>query len=213
MARKPDPTEDPSWAYLAPRDLREHDLPSQAALGFHRGRTEELLRRAADTIERLNRDLTEIREAREGWKRERDRLETRLEEEKTRAELLVGEAMLDAHKATQALKAEAEADAETARAEAEALLEQARHEATRLVSEAREEANQLVTGARAECERLALQAEQYKLLAADVQHRSVEFLQRGLEALGAIPAELEQTGEEVHPFRSADREAAGEQPG
>jgi len=213
MARKPDPSEDPSWAYLAPSDLREHDLPSQAALGFHRGRTEELLTRAADTIERLNRGLTEIREAREGWKRERDRLETRLEEEKTRAELLVGEAMLDAHKAAQALRAESEADAETARAEAEALLEQTRHEATRLVSEAREEADQRVAAARADCERLALQAEQYNRIAADVQHRSVEFLQRALEALGADPAELEQTGEDVRLFRSAHREAAGEQPG
>ena len=137
MARKPE-QRDESWAFLAPSDLREHDLPSQAALGFHRGRTEDLLQRAAATIERLNRDLAEIREARESWKRERDRLEALLEEEKTRAELLVGETMVDAHKASQALRAEAEAEAESVRAEAEALLEPAREEAKRLVAEARE---------------------------------------------------------------------------
>ena len=93
MAGQPDRW-DESWAFLAPVDLRGHDLPSQAAFGFHRGRTQELLNRAADTIERLNSELVQMRETRETWKRERDRLEARVEEEKTRAELLVGEAML-----------------------------------------------------------------------------------------------------------------------
>ncbi len=209
MARKPNPNEDGSWAHLEPRDLREHDLPSQAALGFHRGRTQELLERAAYTIERLNRDLAEMRKMREAWKRERGRLEGQLHEEKTRVELLVGEAMLDAHKATQALKAEAEAEAGAVRAEVAALLEQAKRAAGRLVSEAREEADRVVAGGQAESERLAAEAGQYKLLAADVQRRSVESLRRGLEALGVDPAEPEAAGEDVRPFRSTDREASG----
>lgn len=210
MVRKPDHTDDSSRAFLAPVDLRAHDLPVQAALGFHRGHTEELLNRAADTIERLNRELAEMREAREGWKRERDRLGVQLEEAKTRAELLVGEAMLDAHKASQALRAEAEADAEALRAEAEALLEPARDEADRLVAEAREQAKQLVSDAETERERLSSQAEQYRLLAADVQHRSAAFLQRALEALGVDPADRDAAGEDVRPFRSADQRAARE---
>lgn len=211
MADLPDRTQDASWAYLAPSDLRAHDLPVQAALGFHRGRTEELLARAADTIERLNRDLAAIRQAKESWRRERDRLEAQLEEAKTRAELLVGEAMLDAHKAGQALKAEAEAEAEAVRAKAEALLAPARQEAQRLVAEAQERANNLVSDAEAEVERLSAQAEQYRLLAADVQQRSVEFLRRGLEALGADPDSREAPhGEEVAPFRKPDQQASGE---
>lgn len=211
MAGLQDRTEDASWAYLAPSDLRAHDLPVQAALGFHRGRTEELLDRAADTIERLNRELAAIRQAKETWKQERDRLEAQLEEAKTRAELLVGEAMLDAHKAGQALKAEAEAEAEAVRAKAEALLVPARQEAQRLVADAQERANNLVSAAEAEAEALSAQAEQYKLLAADVQQRAIEFLRRGLEALDADPANWEAPhGEEVAPFRRPDHQAAGE---
>lgn len=210
MAGKPDRSDDASWAFLAPSDLREHDLPSQAALGFHRGRTEELLQRSAATIERLNRDLAEIRQARETWKRERERLEAQLEEEKTRAELLVGETMVDAHKAGQALKAEAEAEAEALRAEAKALLEPAREEAKRIVAEAQEKATELVAEAQAESDRLAAEAEQYKLLSADVQRRSVDFLHRALEAFGESTGELEVSSDEVAPFRTADREAAAE---
>jgi colicin import membrane protein len=210
VAGKPGHAEDESWAFLAASDLRQHELPVQAALGFHRGRTEELLGRAAATIERLNRDLAELRQAREAWKRERDRLEARLQEEKTRAELLVGETMIDAHKAAQALRAEAEADAAALRAEAEALLEPAREEAKRLVTEAHAKAEELLSDAEAECERLAAQAEQYKLLAADVQHRSVESLQRALAALGADDADPEASKEEVAPFRKPDQQAAGE---
>lgn len=203
MAGQPDRW-DESRAFLAPVDLRGHDLPSQAAFGFHRGRTQELLNRAADTIERLNSELVQMRETRETWKRERDRLEARVEEEKTRAELLVGEAMLDAHKATQALRAEAEADAAVLRAEAHALLESAKQEAQRLVGRARDRANELVAEAESESKRLAAEAEQYKLLAADVQRRSVGFLQRALEELGD-GAENDSPGDEVAPFRTADR--------
>jgi cell division septum initiation protein DivIVA len=211
VARKPGHTDDASRAYLAPVDLREHNLPLQAALGFHRGSTEELLNRAADTIERLSRELLLAQEAREVDQQERSELETRLEEAKTRAELLVGEAMLDAHKATQALKAEAEADAEALRVEAERLLEPARQEAARLVAEARAQASGLVADAEAERQRLATEAEQYKLLAADVQRRAIEFLKRGLEALGADPGEAEtSSGEEVAPFRTPDQQASGE---
>jgi cell division septum initiation protein DivIVA len=209
MGRKPDSRESESWAYLAPSDLRQHDLPSQAALGFHRGAAEELLARAADTIERLNRDVAELRQARETWKRERERLESRLEEAKTQAELLVGEAMLDAHKASQALRAEAETDAQAIRSEAEGLLEPAKEEAQRLVAEAQAEARRLIEDAEAERRRLAAEAEQYKLLAADVQRRSVDFLQRGLDALGADPVVSEAAEEDVRPFRSTNREAAG----
>jgi cell division septum initiation protein DivIVA len=210
MTRKSE-QRDESWEYLAPRDLRAHHLPSQAALGFHRGQTEMLLNRAADTIERLNRELAELQQTRETWKRERDRLEGQLEEAQTRAELLVGEAMLDAHKATQALKAEAEAEAAAVRAAAEALLEPAGREAARLVAEARDEANQLVAAAQAECDRLGDEAEQYKLLAADVQRRSIEFLRQGLEALGPETADAEKAaGEDVRPFRSSERDAAAE---
>jgi regulator of protease activity HflC (stomatin/prohibitin superfamily) len=133
-----------------------------------------------------------------------------LEEAKTRAERLVGEAMLDAHKAAQAMKAEAEEHAEQVRAEAERLLEPARQEAARLLAEARVKAEQLVSDSEAEVERLASQAEQYKLLAAEVQQRSVELLQHGLEALGADPAEAEAAGDDVRPFRRGEREAAGE---
>lgn len=208
MPRRPGHTDEASWAYLAPSDLRDHNLPAQAALGFHRGFTEELLERAAATIERLNRHLAEFSGARENWKRERERLESRLEEAKTQAELLLGEAMVDAHKASQALRAEAEADADAIRAEAEALLGPAREEANRLTSAAQAEAQRLIEEAEAERDRLAAEAEQHKLLAADVQRRSIDFLQQGLEALGADPAEPEAAGRDVHPFRSADREAA-----
>jgi cell division septum initiation protein DivIVA len=201
---------DSSWAFLAPVDLREHDLPWQAALGFHRGRTEELLDRAADTIERLNRELAELLQTRESWKRERERLESQLEDAKTHAELLVGEAMLDAHKAAQAIRTEAEAEAEELRAKAEALLEPARQEAQRLVAEARVKADEQIATAQAEVERLSAQAEQYKLLSADVQRRSVDFLQRALEALGAEPSHSEASAEDVAPFRHPGRNAAGE---
>lgn len=203
MAGQPDRW-DESRAFLAPVELRGHDLPSQAAFGFHRGRTQELLNRAADTIERLNSELVQMRETRETWKRERDRLEARVEEEKTRAELLVGEAMLDAHKATQALRAEAEADAAALRAEAHSLLESAKQEAQGLVARARDKANELVAEAESESKRLAAEAEQYKLLAADVQRRSVGFLQRALEELGD-GADNDGAGDEVAPFRTADR--------
>jgi cell division septum initiation protein DivIVA len=206
---KSDHDDDQSWAFLAPTDLREHDLPSQAAFGFHRGRTQELLNRAADTIERLNRELAVLRQERETWMRERDRLEAQLEEAKTRAELLVGEALLDAHKASQVLKAEAEVEAEKSRAEAETLLEHARQDAQQLAAEAHAKANQLVSEAAAEVERLAAQAEQYKLLAADVQHRSIEFLRRGLDALGADPADPETAKDEIAAFRKPDQRAAG----
>jgi cell division septum initiation protein DivIVA len=209
VARKPDQSNDASWAYLAPSDLREHDLPSQAALGFHRGSTEELLNRAADTIERLQRELLLAQEAREVDRQERSELEAGLEEAQRRAELLVGEAMLDAHKATQVLMAQAEAEAKAMRDEAEAILTPARQEAERLVAEARVHAMQLVSDAEGECERLAAQAEQYKLLAADVQRRSVDFLQRALEALGAGTADSAVAGDEVAPFRTSDERAAG----
>jgi cell division septum initiation protein DivIVA len=209
VAGKPDHSDDASWAYLAPSDLREHDLPSQAALGFHRGSTEELLRRAADTIERLQRELLLSQEAREVDRQERSELEAGLEEAQRRAELLVGEAMLDAHKATQVLMAQAEAEAKAMRDEAEAILTPARQEAERLVAEARVHAMQLVSDAEGECERLAAQAEQYKLLAADVQRRSVDFLQRALEALGAGTADSAVAGDEVAPFRKSDERAAG----
>ncbi len=211
MARTPDsnPADDASRAFLAPVDLREHNLPSQAALGFHRGSTEELLSRAAATIERLQRELLLAQEAREVDRLERTGLKAQLEEATRRAELVVGEAMLDAHKAAQALRAEAEMDAAALRAEADRLLEPARQEAARLVAEAQAQALQLVSDAEAECERLSLQAEQYKLLAADVQRRSVDFLQRGLEALGADPAGSEAAAEEIRPFRSVDRRASG----
>jgi cell division septum initiation protein DivIVA len=207
MAREPNRAEDGS-VYLIPSDLRQHDLPFQAARGFHRGRTEELLNRAADTIERLNRDLAEIRKAGDSWKRERERLESQLEEEKKRAELLVGEAMLDAHKAAQALKAEAEADADGMRAEAKGLLIPAEQEAKRLVAEARAEALQLVAEARAECDRLAVEAKEYRLLADDVQRRSVDVLQRALETLGDDLSAPEAEVEEATPFREASRPAA-----
>jgi F0F1-type ATP synthase membrane subunit b/b' len=208
MPRNPTRPDDSSWAFLAPVDLREHDLPSQAALGFHRGLTEELLRRAADTIERLQRELLLAQEAREVDRLERSALESRLDEAQKQAELLVGQAMLDAHKAGQALKAEAEADAKALRAEAEGLLEPARREANQLLDDAREQAKQLIADAEAERERLAAEAEQYRLLAADVQRRTVEFLQRGLEALGAEPAAAEVADDDVRPFRSTDGEAA-----
>jgi len=209
VAGQPD-RRDESRAFLAPVDLRGHGLPSQAALGFHRGRTQELLNRAADTIERLNRELAQLRETRETWKRERGRLEARLDEEKTRAELLVGEAMLDAHKATQALRAEAEADTAALRAEADALLESARQEAQRLLAGARDKANELVAEAESESKRLAAEAEQYKLLAANVQRRSVGFLQRALEALGD-GADGDTPGDEVAPFRTPDRGTEAEE--
>ena len=178
-------------------------------LGSIGARTDELLSRAADTIERLRRELLLAQEAREVDRLERGELKAQLEEATKRAELLVGEAMLDAHKATQALKAEAEADAEAIRVEAEGLLEPARQEASRLVAEAQQKAEQLVAEGQAERDRLAAEAEQYKLLAADVQHRSIECLKRGLEALGEAPAAPE-VGEDLAPFRSADREAAHE---
>ena len=202
MAQNPDQADDSAArAYLAPSDLREHALPVQAAFGFHRGHTEELLKRAADTIERLNRELAESREAGETSRRERDQLQGRLDEEKTRAELLVGEAMLDAHRAGQAIRAEAEAAAE-------ALLDPARQEAERLVTEARAEANQRVTDAEAECVGLAAQAEQYKLLIAAVQRHSVDVLQRALEVLSEAARETIPAGNEVVPFA----EPAPEQP-
>jgi cell division septum initiation protein DivIVA len=195
---------------VAPIDLREHELPVQAALGFHRGRTEELLTRAANTIERLNRELAELRAAKDDWHREREQLEHRIEEAATRAERLVGEAMLDAHKAGQALRVEAEQEAEEMRAEAKALLGPARDEAARVVEDAREQARELAAAAEAECERLAGQAEQYKLLAADIQRRTADALRRALAALeedsGHVGGSL---GEQLAPFRTADpREAA-----
>jgi cell division septum initiation protein DivIVA len=210
IRRPPDHDDDSSRAHLLPTDLRAHHLPTQAARGFHRGSTEELLGRAADTIERLNRELADIRQARESWKRERARLEGQLEEAKTRAELVLGEAMVDAHKAGQALRTEAEADAENRRAEAEALLERAREEAKRLVDDARGQAGQLLSDAAAECERSAAEAEQYKLLAAEVQRRSVTFLRHALEALGEDVPSLPALADEVAAFRSGQREAAGE---
>jgi hypothetical protein len=210
MAGTSDHGNDQSWAFLAPVDLREHDLPSQAALGFHRGSTQELLNRAADTIERLIREVAELQRAREADALKHEGLEVSLEEERKRTELLVGEAMVDAHKAAQALKAEAEADAEVSRAGAEALIEPARQEAMRLVAEARLEAQELVADARAESERLAVQSEQYKLLAADVQRRSVGVLKQALEALGE-GAETDASGEEVAPFRTADQEKGADQ--
>jgi cell division septum initiation protein DivIVA len=209
VARNPDPTDGSARAYLAPADLREHALPAQAAFGFHRGQTEELLNRAADTIERLNRELAQSRKAGETWQRERDQLQGRLDEEKTRAELLVGEAMLEAHKAGQSIRAEAEAAAEALRAEAAALLEPAKQEAERLVAEARTEANQRVTDAEAECVGLAAQAEQYKLLIAAVQQHSVDVLQRALAVLGEAARETETSGSEVIPSEPGSEQSIG----
>jgi cell division septum initiation protein DivIVA len=194
-----------SWPLVAPIDLREHDLPTQAALGFHRRRTQELLARAADTIEQLSRELSELRTARERWRAERDRLEETVKEETTRAERLVGEAMLDAHKAGQALRAEAEAKAEDLQGQAEALLESAKQEAQRLVADAREQARELVAGAEAERDRLAAQGEQYTLLAADVQRRAVEVLRHALGTLEGDSRSAEgAASDEVAPFRTAD---------
>ena len=212
MARKADQGNDSSWAFLAPQDLSEHELPSQAALGFHRGRTEELLNRAAATIERLSRERAELEQAREADALEHERLEVSLEEERKRAELLVGEAMVDAHKAGQAIKTEAEADAEKVRAEAKAQLGEAREAAKLLVSEARLEAKKLVAEARDESDRLAAQSEQYKLLAAEVRRRSVGVLQHALEALGER-ADTNESGDEVAAFRTSVRQDADEIPG
>jgi F0F1-type ATP synthase membrane subunit b/b' len=206
VSPRPDPTLDGSWAFLAPSALTAHDLPSQAALGFHRGRTEELLSRAAATIGRLNRELAELQQAREEDALERDRLEVSLDEERKRAELLVGEAMVDAHKAGQAIKAEAKAEGEQIRADARAQIGAAQQKAEQLVADARVKAQELVADARAESERLALQSEQYKLLAAEVQRRSVGVLQCALEALeeGAASA---GSSDEVTPFRTTDLHA------
>lgn len=199
MAGPSDRTSESPWP-VTPIDLREHELPMQAALGFHRGRTEELLSRAANTIEQLTRELAELRAAKESWEQERELLEHRLEEETTRAERLVGEAMLDAHKAGQALRAEAEA-------EVEELLAPAKQEATRIVEEAREQARELLATAKAEREGLAAQAEQYKLLAAELQQRSVEVLQRALAALEEDFRPATARHDRAEPFRSADSQA------
>jgi cell division septum initiation protein DivIVA len=106
--------------------------------------------------------------------------------------------------------AQAEAEAKAMRDEAEAILTPARQEAERLVAEARVHAMQIVSDAEGECERLAAQAEQYKLLAADVQRRSVDFLQRALEALGADTADSAVAGDGAAPFRRSDQRAVGE---
>ena len=205
MSRRPDRTDASSWALLTPVDLRDHELPRQAAFGFHRGRTEELLHRAAATIEDLNRQLAEVQEAKRRWKQEREELQGRLKEEAQRAERLVGEAMLDAHKAGQALLAETKAEAEALRAEAAALLEPAKHEAQKIVAEAREQSARLVADARAESKRLAAEADQHKLLAVEVQRRSITTLRRALQALGDDVAESpSSSGDEVAPFRTAD---------
>lgn len=210
MSPQDDRTDDPARAFLAPVDLREHDLPAQAAFGFHRGRTEELLQRAADTIERLNRELAGAQEANGRCQQERQGLQDALDREKARAERVIGEAMIDAHKAGQALRAEAEAEAEKLRAEANALLEPAKQEAERLVAEAREQAEGIVAASRAEAERLASETEQYKLLAADVQSRAVAVLRRALEALGEGSAAPADTTDETTPFRRPDPQAAAE---
>ncbi len=203
MARKPGGGEDASFAYLAPRDLSAHELPSQAALGFHRGSTGAFLGWAAATIERLSGELAALQRAREEDALAHERWEVSLEEERKRAELLVGEALVDAHDAGQVLKAEAEVEAEKIRAEAKTQIGAAREEAKLLVSEARLEAKKQVADARAECERLGVQAEQYKLLTEDVQRRSIEVLKRGLEALGE-QADSGGPGDEVVPFRTPD---------
>jgi hypothetical protein len=212
MAPEPDPKQDGAWAFLAPADLSQHDLPSQAALGFHRGRTEELLNRAAATIERLSRELAESQRGREDDALARERLEVSLEEERKRTELLVGEAMVDALKAAQAIKAEAEADAEKVRAGARAQIGEAQEEAKLLVSEARLEAKKLVAAARAEEELLEVQTEQYKLLAAEVQRRSVGVLQRALEALSE-GADADTLEDALAPSRALDQVARQEIPG
>lgn len=104
MSFQPGRADNPSWSHVAPADLHEHHLPRQVMFGFHRGRTEELLKRAADTIARLTRQLAEARG------------EDLVQE---RAERLAGQALLDAHKLAKVLHAEAETELAAARKEME----------------------------------------------------------------------------------------------
>lgn len=207
MAHDPDRTTDSPEANNPSHYLRVHNLPSQA-FGLHRGRTEALLNWSADTIDRLDHELGKLSAAKQTWDSERKQLEHQLEEARTRAELLLGEAMIDAHKASKALKAEAQADARAIRAEAHALLEPARQEAKRLVVEAELQAKQIVSDADAERARLATESEQYKLLAADLHRRTVDVLQRAIATLETDPADAEVVSDDVRPFRTGRREDA-----
>jgi cell division septum initiation protein DivIVA len=208
VLRRRDNTDDDAWGYRAHMNLREHDLPVRP-FGLSRRKTEALLDRAAYTIERLEHALTDYRTARDRWRQERTELQAELDELRTRAERLLGEAMIDAHKAGQVVRTEAEVEAETLRTEAEAVLEAARQDAQRLLAEARAEAEELVAEAEAGCERLAAQGEQYKLLAADVQRRAVLALQGALETLGDGP-DVADASDEVTPFRQEQHPAAAE---
>ena len=103
-----------------------------------------------------------------------DRLEARVEEEKTRAESLVGEAMLDAHKATQASQSRGGGRRGSAQGRGACAARGGQAGgATARGQGARDRASEEVAEAVSESKRLAVEAEQDKLLATDVQRRSI----------------------------------------
>jgi hypothetical protein len=171
------------WGKVSPLDLRDPDLPTQIVLGFDRKWTTDLLGRAADTLEDQSRALAQLRAEREQWERERADLQRHLEEEAGRAERVLGEVMLDAHKAAEAVRSEAEYAASSVRAEVEGALASAGADAEAVVAEARRQAAELVHEAQQRRERLATEAERYRARVAEMREQVVTALRHALDEL------------------------------
>lgn len=207
MAEPTHPENEASPPPVTPAELRNPRL-SQQALGFHRGRTEELLGRAADALERLGAELVELRRERSGWEKERARLEARLELETERAERVLGQIMVEAHEAADAVRAEAQAEAETVRTQAQTFLAPVQAEAERLLEEARRQAAEIVAEAERERDRLEAAGDLARSLVDSIRRHTLATLRDAIARVDGLDEPVAPEAEE--PAAEHEPEPAGD---
>jgi cell division septum initiation protein DivIVA len=160
------------------RELRDPDLPFQAFGGYARAETQELLGRAAAVLEQttanLQQEIAELTSTLE-------QAQKRPVDEAPRDALLeqaVGEVMVTAHRAVEAMRRETEEQSNAlladARAQAQTIVEEAERQA-RLVDGARAQAEDALARAREEAQRVREDA-QAKVGALEAEARRVHLV-------------------------------------
>lgn len=156
---------------LTPEEIVEYPI-KQTVRGYSVKEVDELLDRAADTIEELRGELDALR-------KRATEAEARLEQV-TGTEETLKRALVTAQEA-------AERCVEDAEEEAAAILAEAREEAARLREEATREAEEAQAAARSELQALTERLEELRRVEEDRRHRLREYLEEHLALLDRQP--------------------------
>lgn len=165
---------------LTPEEIVEYPI-KQTVRGYSVKEVDELLDRAADTIEELRGELDALR-------KRATEAEARLEQV-TGTEETLKRALVTAQEA-------AERCVEDAEEEAAAILAEAREEAARLREEATREAEEAQAAARSELQALTERLEELRRVEEDRRHRLREYLEEHLALLDRQPEISPPTGSE-----------------